>query len=268
VSLLADIARHSLLAFAAVLFALQLAAREVGYAFGRRKARADAPVEGVGVVVTSMLGLLAFVLGLTLAYANARFQERRLDTLAEAQSIGTSWLRAQAVGQHQGQEIARLLEDYTRVRIEFIRLPSDGDVAAVEQRTGALQSQIWTRVVDLARDRADPLLASLVASLNETFDLAMAQRFAFTSGPAAQLVMLLLFMTMASMGGLGYQFGLRGRPLRTMTLALLAMWTAVLVVIIDLGAPRLGNILTDPGPLQWTLESFAAPLAAPSASAR
>jgi hypothetical protein len=44
-----------------------------------------------------------------------------------------------------------------------------------------------------------------------------------------------------------------------MTFLLLAMWTAVLVVIIDLGAPRLGRILTDPGPLLWTLESFAAP---------
>jgi hypothetical protein len=181
VSLLADIARYNLLAFAAVLFVLQLAAREVGYAFGRRRANANDPVEGVGVVVTSMLGLLAFVLGLTLAYANTRFQERRLGTLAEAQSIGTSWLRAQVVGQPQGTKIASLLEDYTRVRIEFIRLPSDGDIAAVEQRTGALQSQIWAQVVDLARDRTDPVLVSLAASLNETFDLATAQRFAFTS---------------------------------------------------------------------------------------
>jgi hypothetical protein len=261
VSLLAEIARQSLLAFAAVLFVLQIAAREAGYVIGRRQARPEAPLEGVGVVVTSMLGLLAFVLGLTLAYANTRFQERRLGTLSEAQSIGTSWLRAQAVGQHQGQEIARLLEDYTRVRIEFIRLPADGDAAMVERRTGALQSRIWEQVVDLARDRKDPVLASLAASLNETFDHAMAQRFAFTSGPAAQLVMLLLLMTMASMGGLGYQFGLRGRPLRALTFILLAMWTAVLVVIIDLGAPRLGRIQTDPGPLLWTLEGFAAPAA-------
>jgi hypothetical protein len=64
-------------------------------------------------------------------------------------------------------------------------------------------------------------------------------------------------MTMASMGGLGYQFGLRGRPLRTMTLLLLGMWTAVLIVIIDLGAPRVGRIRTDPGPLLWTIESFS-----------
>jgi hypothetical protein len=71
---------------------------EIGYALGRRGGRSDAPTEGVGVVVTSMLGLLAFVLGLTLAYANTRFQERREVTLTEAQSIGTFWLRAHAVG--------------------------------------------------------------------------------------------------------------------------------------------------------------------------
>src|SRR4051812_19517377 len=105
-SLLADIAAYSMVVFALILFLLQVAAREIGYAVGRRSARPDVPAEGVGVVVTSMLGLLAFVLGLTLAFANERFQERRQEALAEAQSIGTSWLRAQAVGQARGAEIA------------------------------------------------------------------------------------------------------------------------------------------------------------------
>jgi hypothetical protein len=223
---------------------------------GRRSARTDAPQDGVGVVVTSMLGLLAFVLGLTLSYANTRFQERRLGTLAEAQSIGTSRLRAHAAGGAQAAEIGRLLEGYTRPRVEFVRASRQAEVDGLNARTDALQPAIWARLTGLARERADPIVASPMASLNETFDLAAAQRFAFTSGPAAQLVTLLLGMAMASMGGLGYQFGLRGRPLRVMTLLLLGMWTAVLVVIIDLGAPRLGQIRTDPGPLLWTLESF------------
>jgi hypothetical protein len=256
VSLLVEIARWSLPGFAAVLFLLQLLAKELGYALGRRGGRGDAPTEGVGVVVTSMLGLLAFVLGLTLAYANTRFQERRQVTLTEAQSIGTSWLRAHAVGQSQGLKIAGLLEEYARIRLDFIRMPPEVELAKVNERTDALQAEIWSYLGNLVQDRRDPVASSLLTSLNETFDLATAQRHAFDSGPAAQLVVLLLAMTLASMGGLGYQFGLRGRPLRTMTLLLLGMWTAVLVLIIDLGAPRVGGIRTDAGPLLWTIESF------------
>jgi hypothetical protein len=257
VSFLVEIARWSMPGFAAVLFLLQLLAREIGYAIGRRGGRGEAPTEGVGVVVTSMLGLLAFVLGLTLAYANTRFQERRQVTLTEAQSIGTSWLRAHAVGQSQGLKIAGLLEEYARIRLDFIRMPPEVELAKVNERTDALQAEIWSYLGNLVQDRRDPVASNLLMSLNETFDLATAQRHAFDSGPAAQLVLLLLAMTLASMGGLGYQFGLRGRPLRTMTLLLLGMWTAVLVLIIDLGAPRLGGIRTDAGPLLWTIESFA-----------
>ena len=37
----------------------------------------------------------AFVLALTLSFANTRFSERRAGTLAEANAIGTAWLRGQ-----------------------------------------------------------------------------------------------------------------------------------------------------------------------------
>jgi hypothetical protein len=40
-----------------------------------------------------MLGLLAFVLALTLSFANSRFSERIQGTLNEANAIGTAWLR-------------------------------------------------------------------------------------------------------------------------------------------------------------------------------
>ena len=258
-SVLTEIARFSMLAFAALLFALQLGAKEVGFALGRRHAKAADPPDSVGVVVTSMLGLLAFVLGLSLAYANTRFQERRQVTLTEAQSVSTSWLRALAVEDERGLEIARMLEDYTRLRLEFIRAADAAVVDAVNRRTDELQMAIWARVRGLTRERRDPVVAALLTSLNETFDLATAQRYAFTTGPASQLLFLLLTMAMASMGGLGYQFGLRDRRLFSLTLLLLGMWTAVLVVIIDLGAPRLGRILTDPGPFLWAIESFGSP---------
>ena len=78
---LADIADWSILAVALLLFAIQWIAYEAGGWLGRRyAARNESPPEGVGVVVGGLLGLLAFVLALTLSYANNRFAERRAGT--------------------------------------------------------------------------------------------------------------------------------------------------------------------------------------------
>lgn len=259
-SVLQAIATHSMLAFAAVVFALQWIAREIGYQLGRRRAEAEAASDGVGLVVTSMLGLLAFVLGLSLAYANTRFQERRAETLAEAQAIGTAWLRAAAVSQPEGEEIRRRLESYARLRHDYLQLPNDlSALERVNAQTSTMQAEIWALAVAAAGKRPDPIHAALMSALNQAFDEATGQRYAFSSGPAGQLVLLLLGMTAVSMAAVGYLFGLRRRPLRVMTSLLLGMLTAVLVVIIDLGAPRLGGIRTDSGPFLWTIESFAPP---------
>ena len=115
---LATIAAWSILAFGALLLAALLIAHEVGFWIGRRQARSGAiPTEGVGVLVGGMLGLLAFVLALTLSFASERFNDRRAGTLAEANAIGTAWLRARAIGQPRGDAIAELLEKYTTLRI-------------------------------------------------------------------------------------------------------------------------------------------------------
>src|SRR5215472_15454962 len=119
--LLIDLAAWNVALFGAALFVMQLVVHEVGYRVGRRYAVSrDAPAEGVGVVTGAVLGLLAFVLALTLSFANARFDERRAGTLAEANAIGTAWLRAKAIGQPRGDEIARLLEEYAKARMAFV----------------------------------------------------------------------------------------------------------------------------------------------------
>src|SRR3954469_8457424 len=103
---MAKIAAWSFFAFGGILFVAQLGAHEIGFWIGRRRiARGEAPGEGVGVLVGGLLGLLAFVLALTLSFASERFNDRRAGTLAEANAIGTAWLRAKALGQPRSDEI-------------------------------------------------------------------------------------------------------------------------------------------------------------------
>ncbi len=253
-----DLAAIGVPAFAAVVFLLLALSAEIGLRLGLRHGRRDnAPREGVGLVVGGMLGLLAFLLALTLSNSSARFQDRREGAVAEANAIGTAWLRAQAIGGPRGNEIARLLEDYTRLRMEFIGAGNDRRVIeGINDRTSAMQTVMWGHAAAIVRERPDAVAASLMASLNDTFDLATSERFAFALGVPPILFWLLMGMSVISTGGMGYQLGLRGQQPRVLAVLLIAMWAGIITLILDLGAPRLGDIRVGTTVYEWTLKSF------------
>jgi hypothetical protein len=265
-TVLAAIANWSVIAFGLLLWAAQMLAHEAGYWFGsRRRARGgEVHAEGVGVVVGGMLGLLAFVLALTLSFANSRFSERVQGTLAEANAIGTAWLRAEAIGHIRGPEIARLLEEYTRVRKEFV---SEGrDQTAIDElnrRTNALQSKIWGHMAAIARDQPNPVSTSLMAALNDAFDQAMVERFAYYLRLPSPIFWLLLGMTLLGMAALGYQLGLTGRKVHLLVAFLSIMWTVVIVDILDLASPRIGAFRAGAAAYDWTLQGFKGGLQIP-----
>ncbi len=253
-----EIARLGVLPFGATLFALQYIARELGHWAGRRRAnREQQEVEGVGIIVGGMLGLLAFVLALTLSFSNARYQERRDGTMQEANAIGTAWLRAEAVGHPRGAEIARLLESYAEVRRDFITAPMDAErIAAIIARSDALQAEFWGHAAALAREQPNPFAVSVMTALNDVIDESGKQRLAFAAGIPPTMFWLLIGMTIVSMSGLGYQLGLRGMRLRGMSFMLILMWSVVMTSILDLGSPRLGDVRAGTGPIDWTIQGF------------
>jgi hypothetical protein len=255
---LAEILAFSLFAFWLLFFVIQWVAQAIGAWLGRRHtARGAAPAEGVGVVVGGMLGLLAFVLALTLSFATTRFEERRQGTLMEANALGTAWLRAKAIGHPRGEELAKLFEDYTRLRADFIKAPASRDaVRAINDKTSELQNRIWEHVTVIVRERPDAISSSLMAATNEVFDRSTAERFAFSQTMPPQMVWLLMGIAVLSIGALGYQLGMRGLSLPILSVLLIAMWTSVIVVILDLSAPRIGSLRSSAAAYYWTLDGF------------
>ena len=267
--LLIEVGEISLLLLGAICVLFQYVALWIGAWFGHRSRARHAgdgdPTEGVGIVVGSLLGLLAFALGLTLSIAESRFEERRRVAVDEANAIGTAWLRAHAVGGEHGLAVARELETYTRRRIEWMQAPPK-DIPGRMAREAAehAQSIVWGHAVVLARERPDPVVAQLLASLNETIDLAATQRWAFRGQIPPQLPWLLLALTVAGVAGIGVQWGLKGRWHPWVAMLLLSGWSACLVLIVDFASPRLGDIRVDVSPYLWTLESFAGGIRMPA----
>ncbi|HVE23363.1 MAG TPA: hypothetical protein VNC39_15435 [Acidocella sp.] len=252
-----------LLATAAFLFLSLILASEVGYRLGRRIATVKS-TSGEDVAVTStltagMIALLAFTLGLSISYAQSRFEARRDLVQVEANVIGTAWLRTALIDNADGHAIAADIEDYARVRLAFTVAASEAGVPALLAQTQSLQTDIWRHTEKIVQNAPNPITATLVNALNEMFDASSAQQFAYESRVPADILMMLYFGTLLAIGALGYQLGLVGKRQVVLIALLLIMWSGGMSLIVDLNQPRLGRIRVDATPLILVVQSFHTP---------
>ncbi|KAF0102584.1 MAG: hypothetical protein FD144_2314 [Rhodospirillaceae bacterium] len=240
---------------------LLLASLEFGVQLGKFIARRHAPTDGekssVNFATAGMMGLLAFLLGVSLSMASDRYQQRRDSVLAEANAIGTAWLRATVTTGAEGEAMQRLLRDYTETRIAVVRGSSDpAEVARLNQRTNRIQNELWQLARTVAERSPTPISGLLLSSLNEMIDLSLTNRRNFTSHVPAYVLRLLLTVSIFAVGAVGYGFGLVGSRQPGLSVLLLGVWTLAIVLIIDIDRPQSGEVRIDPAPLVWTLQGF------------
>ena len=87
-----------------VVFILLYVALECGFRLSRQR-RSEDEKEGSDFLAQATLGLLALLLGFTFSLALQRHEERRSLVIAEANALGTSWLRIQAIDRADRERI-------------------------------------------------------------------------------------------------------------------------------------------------------------------
>src|SRR4051812_16604339 len=130
-----------LLSLAVVMFGATL----VGLAFGRRLGRRSSHLrEPFGILQGALIGFMGLVLAFGLSLAVGRYEARRGAVVAEANAIGTTYLRAQTLPEPLRTQSLVLLRDYARVEL---RLWSTVPGSAAARRTlaegGDLQRRLW-----------------------------------------------------------------------------------------------------------------------------
>ena len=122
-----------------IVFALvTTACYEGGFRLGRWwQDRTPGEQEGpTGMLVGSILALLAFLLAVTMGMAADRFDSRRAVVLAEANAIGTTYLRAGYLPEPASSEIRELLREYVPVRIALTGATDLGGDISARTRSG------------------------------------------------------------------------------------------------------------------------------------
>ena len=134
-----------------IVTGLLLLLAEWGFRLGLRlHGTSDEARKGqIGTLQGAVLGLLALLLGFTFAMAVQRYDTRRDLVVQEANSIGTTFLRAAFLPEPRHTEVENLLRNYVDVRLEFYEAGNDATkIATTEQSSARIQQQLWSHAVD------------------------------------------------------------------------------------------------------------------------
>ena len=200
------------------------------------------------MLVGSILALLAFLLAVTMGMASDRFDARRANVLTEANSIGTTYLRAGYLPEPASSQIRELLREYVPIRLT---VTDSKDIQSDIARSVDIQGQIWAITEEVARDTDQgDLVALFIESLNETIDIHETRITAGLHARVPETVLLLLVGGSAlSLGMVGYSAGLTQRRSLLSAVVLILALGAVIMIVVDLDRPREGYIQVSQQPL-------------------
>lgn len=145
-------------------------AAEAGFRLGKliQKRWPDKSEAGVGAMVGAALALLGFLLAFVVSIDIGNFNHRRQLVVAEANAIGTTFLRAGYLDEPYGLQSRVLLREYVDLRLKAL------DPAAMEfaiSRSDQIHDKLWLMAEEVARGNSGPTIALYLASLNEVIDL-------------------------------------------------------------------------------------------------
>ncbi len=256
--------RLSTLELALILFAVVFGTTGVGLVLGHYlRHRSEHLRESFGVVQAALLGLVGLVLAFGLALAVGRYESRRAAVVADANAIGTTYLRAQTLAEPIRTRSLQRLVRYTDTSIRLSRSVATTTEAHRAVADGEkLQRELWGlagQALAAAPEASAPRL--YVETLNEMIDMQTVRVAALNNRvPGAVLALEVVFAAVA-LGLLGFYLAILGRGVLPVLLAA-GLICLLLLVTFDLDRPTRGLIHVPATPLTSLRASMDLPPAA------
>jgi hypothetical protein len=236
----------------------------VGYLVGRYLRRhTEALREPIGVLQGALLGLVGLILAFGLTLAVGRYEARRAAVVAEANAIGTTYLRAQTIAEPARSQSLALLRRYTDLAVRIAKeVPSSEAMKRTEAEESALQRRLW-RLANQALASAPSASAPrlYVDSLNDTIDQQTVRSSALNNRVPTEVLALEVIAAAAAVGLLALYLAVLGRGLLAVVAAA-GLVTMLLLVTFDLDRPTRGLIEVPATPLQSVRDAMSLPPAA------
>jgi hypothetical protein len=226
---------------------LAVGAAELGFRLGRYwQRRTPEKEESVaGAMVGATLALLAFLLAFLISVATDRFDNRRRLVVEDASSIRTAYLRAGYIPEPYGTESRQLLREYVDLRLAAVE---PGKFAQARARSEEIHNELWSRAELIADPGSDPI-SLYIDAVNEIINVHTQRVVAATLRIPTTIWFVLYFGMMLSMLMVGFDNGLQGTRSIIVLVALVLVFSAVMLLMVDLDRPQEGFLTVSQQPM-------------------
>jgi hypothetical protein len=164
-----NITHYPLLVFAISVIALGLSAR-LGRHLRRQHQLEQELLEDFHIVLTATLTLLGLIIGFSFSMAAGRYDLRKNYEEAEANAIGTEYVRADLLPSADATRVRALLRSYLAQRIGYYLAGDEQKRRQLMARTTAVQSELWSLVLVPAKAQPTPVTALAVSGMNDVLN--------------------------------------------------------------------------------------------------
>ena len=201
--------------------------------------------EDFGIILTATLTLLGLIIGFSFSMAVSRYDQRKDYEEAEANAIGTEYVRLDLLPPADANRLRPLLRNYLDQRIAFYVVWDDRDAEQINTRTAGLQAEMWSAVVAPATAQPTPVTGLAVSGMNDVLNTQGYTQAGFWNRipPAAWS----LIGTIAIGCNVLVGYGSRSARAESRLLPILPLLVSIaLMFIADIDAPRHGLIRVKP----------------------
>ncbi|HXX10331.1 MAG TPA: hypothetical protein VEK05_02355 [Burkholderiales bacterium] len=209
------------------------------------KAQVAEQAEDYRMVEGATLTLLGLIIGFTFAMAVSRYDQRKNYEEAEANAIGTEYVRADLLPAGDAARVRKLLLDYLDQRVLFYTIREERQLAQINASTDKLEAELWSAVRTPASAQPTAVVSLAVAGMNDVLNSqGYTQAAWLNSIPTAAWALLVAIAIGSSLlVGLGAKAGrLQSRVLLILPLIL----SVAFFLIADIDSPRYGMIKVSP----------------------
>ncbi len=198
--------------------------------------------EVFGVVQGATVTLLSLLIGFSFSMAINRYEQRKNCEEAEANAIGTEYVRSGLLPAGDAARVRALLKNYLEQRVLFYRTRDGQLLRQIDTNTAQLQNELWSTVQTCAGAQPTPVVALAVSGMNDVLNSEGYTQAAWWNRIPFEAWVLLAAIAI----GCNLMIGYGARRTSTLFIVLPLAVSISFFLIADIDSPRGGVIQVRP----------------------